>query len=61
MLLTKVASLDGAGLKGRIFETRKGVDGSTLALDMSSGVVRGVDWLVATGFSVDARLSSGWM
>lgn len=44
----------GAGLKGRILETRKGLGGST-------GVLRGVNRLVVIGFTVDARVSSDWM
>jgi hypothetical protein len=59
--LTTVARLDGAGLIGRIFDTRKDVDGFSVALDMSSGVVRGVGWYMATGFSVDGRGRFGRM
>ena len=59
--LTPVARLDGAGLIGRIFDTRKDVDGFSVTLDMSSGVVRGVGWYMATGFSVDGRGRFGRM
>ena len=54
-LSTKMASLDGAGIKGRIFESRKDFDGPDCILDMGNGVLRGVDWLLVTGCAVDAR------
>lgn len=56
-----MARLDWAGLIGNIFDTQKDVDGFSIALDMSSGVVKGGVWFMAPGFWVDGCVRFGRM